>query len=204
MDGKQNKEEGPKTVAQKLDFEKEAHKNLSGFTKLHLYKEGQFYRLYNESAWLLKTILCTEDYQRQRGDDKPLEAFRSVSSKHDYAVVGFPITSLSKFLVNHKTAETGDRGDTIAHIDFPFGDDVTIEQVQASFKDWMMSLPVKETRGSQGKVTGKSIVSELAQSSIFGIISQVMAYPVESSTPAQNIEFISNLRRQACSLLMGK
>ena len=48
--------------------------------KIILHKDGKFYHVYEYSAWLLKTIVCTEEMQKERGDAKPLQVNRFVTN----------------------------------------------------------------------------------------------------------------------------
>jgi len=36
---------------------------------------------------------------------------------------------------------------------------------------------------------------------VFGIVAEVLSYPVEQKTPAENIEFISQMKQRIVSLL---
>ena len=47
--------------------------------KIILHKDGKFYHVYEWSAWLLKTLVCTEELQRERGDAKMLQVNRFVT-----------------------------------------------------------------------------------------------------------------------------
>jgi hypothetical protein len=38
------------------------------WNKVILHREGKFYRAYEWSAWLIKTVVCTEEFQAQRED----------------------------------------------------------------------------------------------------------------------------------------
>ena len=37
------------------------------WNKVILHREGKFYRAYEWSAWLIKTVVCTEAFQKERG-----------------------------------------------------------------------------------------------------------------------------------------
>ena len=79
---------------------------------------------------------------------------------------------------------------------------LSIDEMEAAFQEWKQTQPVKE-----GKKNIKQVVSSdtkpaaLARSGVFGIISEVLSYPVEQKTPAENIEFISHMKQQIVALL---
>ena len=57
-----------------LEYEK--LRDDANLNKIILHKDGKFYHIYEWSAWLVKTVVCTEEYQSQRGDAKILAANR--------------------------------------------------------------------------------------------------------------------------------
>ena len=176
--------------------------SVDDYTQLMLHRDGKFYHVYNQSAWLLKMFMCTEEYQKRRGDDKMLSVSRYKTKNNEYVMLGFPIESLSKFLVNYSTANQDGKGDNLVMIDNPFGPDATIEQIQADYEAWMMSIPLKESNAQKRRdITGNSEVAALSHSGLFHTMMQVLSYPVENRTPAQNVEFISELKRQLIQLL---
>ena len=80
-----------------LEYEKQRQDHTS-WNKVILHREGKFYRVHEWSLWLVKKFVCTEEFQKQRGDDKMLSAKRYVGKKTgEYAMSGFPIESLSKY-----------------------------------------------------------------------------------------------------------
>ena len=40
-----------------------------------MHKDGKFFHAYEWSAWLIKAFVCTEGFQKERGDSKMLSAF---------------------------------------------------------------------------------------------------------------------------------
>ena len=67
-----------------LEFEK-LRKDPESWNKIFLHKDGKFFRAYEWSAWLIKTVVCTEEMQKERGDQKMLTndadaVYRSVNS----------------------------------------------------------------------------------------------------------------------------
>lgn len=194
-----------------LEWEKQ-RPTVADHTKVMLSKEGKFFHVYNKSAWLLKTQMCTEELQRQRGDAKPINASHYVTAKSDYAMIGFPMESLSKFLVGYTQAQTLEGGDIVAEIASPFGPDTTVEQLDAAYGEWVKQLPKKENgqqaaastkkpERPQGRPLNQAEAATLARSGMFGILQQVLSYPVEDTTPQENIAFISHLKQQVAGLL---
>ncbi len=171
--------------------------------KIILHKDGKFYHVYEWSAWLLKTLVCTEDFQRERGDAKMLQVNRFVTKSGEYVLAGFPLESVSKYIPEYDEIQEMEDGDLC--ISITLSDDMqqlTTNQLQAMFEQWKAEQPVKEGRKSNAQIhKGDKQAAALARSGVFGIIAEVLSYPVEQKSPAENIEFISQMKQRIVALL---
>jgi hypothetical protein len=185
-----------------LEFEK-LREDAESWNKIFLHKDGKFFRAYEWSAWLIKTLVCSEAFQKERGDVKILAANRYVTKKGEYVSVGFPLESLSKYMPNYEDVDFETIEDYATFtVEMSDEEDVTYEALQAAFMEWKQSLPEKDTRGGQKASRSTARVdSEGSRVGMFQILSQVMSYPLESKTPSDNAEFIALLKRQLASLL---
>jgi len=171
--------------------------------KIILNKDGKWYHVYDWSAWLLKTAACTEEMQKERGDAKPLTVSRYNTKTGDYIIAGFPLESVAKYIPEYEEIKEMEDGDLAVSIKLPDGlRALTPEQMQASYDEWKDQQPIKEGRKSVRQVvSGDPKPAALARSGVFGIISEVLSYPVEQKTPAENIEFISQMKQRIVALL---
>ncbi len=185
-----------------LDNEK-LRESVADFTKIFLYKEGKFYRAFNQSAFLIKNYVCTEALQKERGDKSILQSPKYQTSNSEYVVVGFPVDSFSKYVPTYVDVERGEYDHLVITIDASlFGEITSFEDMQATYENWWNACPLKDRGKSRSEVTsGASQQAALGRSGIFSIVSEILSYPVEASTPAQNIEFISNMKRKLVQLL---
>ena len=185
-----------------LEFEK-LREDAESWNKIFLHKDGKFLRAYEWSAWLIKTLVCSEAFQKERGDVKILAANRYVTKKGEYVSVGFPLESLSKYMPNYEDVDFETIEDYATFtVEMSDEEDVTYEVLQAAFMEWKQSLPEKDTRGGQKATRSTARVdSEGSRVGMFQILSQVMSYPLESKTPSDNAEFIASLKRQLAALL---
>ena len=185
-----------------LEFEK-LREDAESWNKIFLHKDGKFFRAYEWSAWLIKTLVCSEAFQKERGDVKILAANRYVTKKGEYVSVGFPLESLSKYMPNYEDVDFETIEDYATFtVEMPNEEEVTYEALQAAFMEWKQSLPEKDTRGGQKASRSTARVdSEGSRVGMFQILSQVMSYPLESKTPSDNAEFIASLKRQLAALL---
>lgn len=185
-----------------LEFEK--LRDETSRNKIVLNKDGKFYHVYDWSAWLVKTVVCTEEFQHERGDAKILAASRYNSKTGDYVMAGFPLESVSKYIPSHETIEEMEGGDLTIGINLPDElEKMTMEEMGNVFEAWKVAQPIKEskTKGNQQVRTGDMQSPTLARSGLFSIISEVISYPLETKTPTENIEFISMLKQKAVALL---
>lgn len=185
-----------------LQFEKQ-RQDADSTHQLVLNKDGKWYHIYDYSAWLLKTVVCTEEMQQARGDAKMLTVTHCQSKTGDYVMAGFPLESTAKYIPNYTSCREMDGGDMCIDIQLPDElANLTPDEMMAMYEEWKQSLPVKENRKNMRQITsGDTKPAALARSGVFGIISEVLSYPVEQKTPAENIEFISRLKQSIVGLL---
>lgn len=188
-------------IAAALEHEK-IREEKDNWSKIYLHKDGKFFRAYEWSAWLIKMFVCTEEFQKERGDEKILAANRYVTKKGEYVCVGFPLESISKYMPNFGDVDFNNIED-FAEFDIEIGDseDVTFETLSEKFMEWKQSLPEKVTKQAKSHTVVANIDTGNGRAGMFQILSQVMSYPLESRTPSENAEFISSLKRQLAALL---
>lgn len=185
-----------------LEYEK-VRQEKENWNKVILHKDGRFYHIYEWSAWLVKTIVCTEAFQKERNDNSILLAQRFVTKNNNYVMLGFPVESLSKYIPDYEDVRAMEGDDLEVTVALQEDDTRTFESMNAAFEAWREECPIKEQAKNAGKnvLKGVSQAAILNRSGIFQIAAQVIAYPVEKSTPAENIEFISELKQQVAKLL---
>lgn len=185
-----------------LSYEK-LRQDADSQNKIILNKDGKWYHVYDWSAWLLKTVACTEEMQKERGDAKALTVSRYNTKTGDYVIAGFPLESVAKYIPEYETMCEMEDGDLSISVTLPDSlSTLTPEEMQNSYNSWKEAQPIKENRKSVRQiVSGDPKPAALARSGVFGIIQEVLSYPVEQKTPTENIEFISQLKQRIVSLL---
>lgn len=184
-----------------IEYEKQ-RQDIESWSKIILHKDGKFYHAYDQSAFLIKNFVCTEEFQKARGDNSILRAMLYTPKKGNYVMLGFPVESLSKYIPEYEDVHAMEDSDDL-EITIVIPQDETVESLQESFEKWCGELPIKELGKGAGKnaLKGVSQAAILNRSGLFQIVAKVLAYPVENSTPADNMEFISQLKREVASLL---
>ena len=186
-------------ITEILEIEKDRN-NKEKWNVIHLFKEGNFYRAFNWSAWLIVAFTYTDDVRKDSKDRKPLVVSHRLMNKSgdDYLVVGFPLKSLEKFIPN--TLNFIPISDTQIDIvaDLSQTDD-DYEGLLSKYEEWKNGIEVKEPKKKYEKKTSEDVIVSPIKITI--ILSQVLSYPLEQKSPIENMEFISLLKRQLAALL---
>ena len=185
-----------------LEYEK-LRENPESWNKVIVHRDGKFFHIYNWSAWLIKHFVCTEEFQRERGDDKPIQANRYPSKHGEYVMLGFPLESISKYIPNYEEArKIEDTDDLEITVDADFGE-ATYENIQQAIVEWQATCPIKEKKGKSNAAITHSdgYAAAMAHSGLFGVAQKMMQYPLEIRTPMENYEFISQMKREIAAIL---
>lgn len=171
---------------------------------IHLFKEGGFYRAYEWSAWLVVVIAYNDEVRKQHEDRKPLTVTRKpVRDTGDtFCFVGFPLKSGEKFIPERTSFVPVSDSQIDIGITLPQptdGSEITYERLSEAFEKWKADIPLnvkvdKDERQQRGQNT-QSVRS------LTGIMTQVLAWPLEMKTPMENTQFISDLKQQLAALL---
>jgi hypothetical protein len=189
----------------KLNIALENEKNRSDnntWNKIFLHRDGKFYHAYEWSAWLIKTYVCTEDFQKQRGDAKLLSAFLYQTKNSEYVILGFPVESIGKYIPQYEEIVPMENGDLELSVDIDFGDDMPYETLCGIYEQWRATCEIRESKKQQNiNAQRNNNAEDLSRMGVFHILSKVLSYKVEKATPVENIEFISNLKYEIAQLL---
>lgn len=185
-----------------LEYEK-MRSDATSWNKIMLHKDGKFYHIYEWSAWLVKKYVCTEEFQRQRGDKQPLGAYRYKSKESEYAMIGFPLESITKYIGSYSQIEPQEGGDILISIDLSLQGDETWESLNQEFENWRNNceLKTKEDKSARKITNSSGAAPTIARSGMFQIMGEILSYPLENSTPSDNIAFLSSLKQKLSALL---
>lgn len=158
---------------------------------VHLFPEGTFYRAYEWSAWL-----CS----RYISQFKPTR--RQLKNSEDTIVfVGFPTASLPKFVPEGTAAKVNE--DKSVELTIPQSLLPDIQQQEpflTDFDNWKQSVPLAETKKKSGSPAG---LDEFAvqPSNARELLKKLLAYPIEQKTPIDSMLFLTELRREAVTMI---
>lgn len=185
-------------LIQALDNEKQ-RQAPQNWNKVFLHKDGKFLHAYEWSAWLTKAFVCTEEMQRERGDKSFLSAFRYAAKGSEYAMIGFPLESLSKYFPEYADMQPlGD--DLVITVNVPFDEsNVGYDDLQQSFEEWKSQCPLKEKKPKQNQSSDYNGTG--GRAGVFAILQRVVSYPVEQKSMQENTDFLISLKQDIVALL---
>lgn len=157
---------------------------------VNLFQEGTFYRAYEWSAWL-----CVR-YIQQFKTTKRL--FKNEDTS--LVFVGFPITSLQKFIP--EGAETSYGEDKSARIMLPEGvfQGEELEKLHEDYDNWKQSVPFTETSKKEiDAENGQNRAMKPAR--LTDILHEVLAYPIEQKSPLECMVFLAEIKKEIAEII---
>lgn len=161
---------------------------------VHLIKEGSFYHANDWSAWLMTKYPIGEAVH------KPMVVTaKKLKDNYIHAFVGFPTTSLAKYIPNDGSVEfrpiSDNQIDVVLNIDF----DQTVEQLRPVVDEWKESLPIRENKKQHRE--DKNITGEVARiTRISDVVVKIISLPMEDISPKQAYDILRDLRKQISAL----
>jgi hypothetical protein len=162
-----------------------------------MYREGTFLRAYNWSAWLF--IKSGSDLKISNRTIKKLD--------EPVAMVGFPPSSMEKYAP--EGVQLTSNSDGSVDVVFPssiISDDADVQALTDEYNEWKSALPVTESAVVKKEKTSEGVSdspsgSPVSFMTLTSIMQRILAYPLESKTPVENITFISEIKQQLSVLI---
>lgn len=125
------------------------------WNKVYLNKDGKFWHAYDWSAWLMKTVVLTEDMQHERGDDKMMAAVRyQTKNSGEYVIVGFPIESIGKYVPEYISMTPVEDGGGDVIVEIALSEEMLqmeYEAIKEKYSQWREECPKKESKQKNDK-----------------------------------------------------
>lgn len=182
---------------------KEKSRDKNNANVAYLYKEGNFWHAYEWSAWLLISSLC--DAEGRFVDEKKrlkVSHKRLKSADKSYLMIGFPVSSLPKYMPESVTPELTSGETFEVSYSFDFGD-MPLEDIQKTFDTWKEHIPIEEgKKQKEPEMNGDGLSrSSRNAGSLTGIMNQILSFPLVQKTPMECMQFIGSLKRQITELI---
>lgn len=167
--------------------------DLSQLNKINLFTEGSFVRAYDFSAWLYLNVLHPDDKEFALQT-----THRRTKDGADYAFIGWPMSSMAKYIPPLLEAEViGEKHSVIT-----ISDDLALKNEAypiQQYQEWMDSIPLKE--GKVKKSDDKSDKGLPREMSITMILQQMLGYDLSKHSPLEWGEFIMKIKEQLSRII---
>ncbi len=165
----------------------------------YLYREGNFMRAYEWSAWLF--VKCSPDLKVTTRQVKAVG--QAVS------MIGFPPASLEKYAPKGALIEPQTDGSIVVTLTPDMmPDDTDIQAIASEYEQWKAQQPItdskpakKEPDGGDDPFDDPYTPHRPRHVSLTSVMRQILAYPLERKSPMECVEFVAELKRQVISLI---
>lgn len=172
--------------------------------KLYLFREGNFTRAYNISAWMIVHFVCGKG-----GVNQPKPTRRTLKDGTDFVFVGFPNVSITKYIPSDlKISEVSEKMSVIdASALLPDNLD-DLNKILEEYEKWKETIPVKEEKSKERKNenTASSDVEDVRgvrrkNISLTMIFQQILGYDIAAHSPMEWGEFIKSLKSDLMTIV---
>lgn len=174
----------------KIEADREGKANV-----VHLIKEGNFYHANDWSAWLMTKFPIGE------AATKPMRVTaKRLKDGYVQAFVGFPVTSLGKYVPNDGSVQFVPVSDTQIDVELPadFGD-ATIDGLRKMVDEWKDALPMNAEKGNRRH--GDEVrEAQPRVTRLSDIASRVLSFDIAEHTPMEAMQFVRDLQHDIAAL----
>lgn len=178
------------------DIRKTEESREGSMNVVHLIKEGSFYHANDWSAWLMTKFPIGEAI------NKPM-VVTAKKTKDDYihAFVGFPATSIGKYIPNDGSVGFSPVSDSqidvvFSHVDFG---EATMTDIRKQVDEWKGTLPIQESKKHRREDRDIQVQAPRI-TRICDIIQRIIAVPLEDISPRDAYNILRDLRRDISAI----
>ncbi len=184
------------TIAEIIEIESK-RTNVDEFNVVHFLKEGEFYRAHDWSAWIMSKFPFGAAAEKPMG-----VTVKRLKDGYLDAFVGFPVSSLGKYVPNDGSVEfkpvSDVQIDVVVELPVEIGE-VSFENLNRQKEDWKNSLPL--TEGKKKRREEREVRdAEPRITRISDVIGRVLAFQLESKSPIEAYDFLRSLRQDITKL----
>lgn len=172
-----------------LEMENSRGGNLAD---IYLFVEGMFYRAYERSAWLCCRYL--NEFKVTRRANK--------NSDESVVFIGFPVTSLSKFVPQGVAVEQGE-GFAVLRLALENHPELSdTAAAEEAFANWKNSVPAATVAAKKTSLQ-KDLknMSDGEPRRMSEIMLSIMAFPIEQKTPMECMLFVADIKQRIANLM---
>lgn len=169
--------------------------------QIHFFMEnGGWWRAYEFSSFLCHAI--------QKNIDK--ENYLKVTKKHlkgygEYVFVGLKTQSFNKYFPNIEL--NLDKIENDKHIVLNVSDilkDIPLEKLKTDYIEWKNEIKLSTKTNETANINNNNSKHEIVinDNTIFGVLQQVLGYPLDDKSPNENTLFIKKLKEELIQIII--
>lgn len=161
--------------------------------EIHLFKEGTFWRAYEMSAWLC--VRCPHEFKATKRQMKEVE--------QPVVFIGFPASSFEKWVPADMVRQDVADKHVIVRVNterLPSTDSAELADMFEIWKD-NVELSVAAKPKDKPKPLNEDLKPADSVHSLTDVMKQILAYPLESKSPVDNMLFLAKLRSLLSELI---
>lgn len=191
-----NKKLEKMTIAEITEIENN-RKSKEQYGVIHLLNESNFYRAHDWSAWLMTMFPTGEAV------NSPLKvSAKKLKDGYIEAWVGFPVSSLEKYVPNDGSVQFQPVSDTQIDVVVKLTDDLMetdFESFRKLVDDWKGTLPLNDGK-KQRREEREVSEAEPRIMRISDVLGQLLSFPLESKSPMEAWEFLRVIRQKIVAM----
>lgn len=173
----------------------EERQNSEDLGKIHLYLENDWWRAYEWSAYL-----CHHFPNTLKENEKLKVTHKDVNYiENGLVLVGLKLEHFNKYLPQTKIEQVEDKH-IVVEVSKVFPLD-NITDYRKSLDEWKKTIPVKHEENKTKKDIKPSPLINNPHVSFMTIMQDILAYPIESKTPIDNVLFIREIKDKILKLI---
>lgn len=160
---------------------------------IHLHREGTFLRAYEWNAFLSCRYLHTFKVNKR--------AFKGI--EQPVAYIGFPETSLDKWMPEGAELEALDEKHLAVHLPKPMIEAMKPVELDVEYVEWKESIPLTEHKTKEEHKNKKSDTLDGVfedKVTITSVMHRILEFPIESKSPIESMLFLANVKRRSCCI----
>lgn len=160
---------------------------------IHLFREGTFWRAYEMSAWLC--VRCLHEFKATKRQMKDVA--------QPVVFVGFPASSFDKWVPDNLERQVVDDKHVVVMVGADRLPSTEPEELADMFAIWKDNVELSPASKPKEKMKQPGDTSRPAATahSLTEVMKQILAYPLESKSPVDNMLFLAELKSQLSILL---
>ena len=172
--------------------------------KMYLFREGNFTRAYDVSAWMMVHFVCGNG-----GVNQPKPTRRTLKDGTDFVFVGFPNVSMAKYIPSDLKIDEVNEKMSVVDISILLPESFdNLDKILEEYGKWKDTFHVKEEKNKERKSENAALSdAETVRGvcrknvSLTMIFQQILGYDIAAHSPMEWGEFIKSLKNDLMTIV---